>query len=491
METTDTVALLGDVEIFRLVEDETLEAVASALEERTLESGDLLFREGDPGGYVFLVARGRLEVLKETEDGLPVLLRVMDRGQVGGMTSTVVGRSRSATLRARGQVTVLTLPRDRFLDLLEQRPDLARSALAFLGDKVRRKTARLATLSARDQSGEGEPMAVFDTKPYDRHHLTEASGDELAPTFFEARLRPETAGLARGFRVVCAFVNDELGPDTLERLAEGGTELVALRCAGFNNVDTPVARRHRITVVRVPYYSPHAVAEHTVALILNLNRKIHRAYQRVREGNFSLNGLVGFDLHGRTAGVVGVGQIGRRVAELLKGFGMRVLAYDPAPDPDYARRAGIEYVELDTVFGESDVLTLNAPLTPQTHHMIDAAAIRRMKPGVMVINTGRGALVDTAALIDGLKTGEVGAAGLDVYEEESEYFFEDRSDAVITDDLLARLLTFPNVLITSHQAFLTRDALDAIAATTVENIRQYLAGRRGEEINEVRPPGSS
>jgi D-lactate dehydrogenase len=229
------------------------------------------------------------------------------------------------------------------------------------------------------------------------------------------------------------------------------------------------------------------VAEHTVALILTLNRKIHRAYQRVREGNFSLTGLVGFDLHGRTAGVVGFGQIGRLVGEILQGFGMQVLANDPFPDMDYARQAGISYSTLPDLLSKCDVVILTAPLTPETYHLIDKEAIGRMKPGAMLINTGRGALVDTTALIDGLKTGQIGAAGLDVYEEESEYFFEDRSDVVIADDVLARLLTFPNVLVTSHQAYLTREALDAIASTTVENVRRYFAGERGEAIHEVVP----
>jgi len=487
MDQRERQSLLGEVEVFEHVEEGTLQAVASASEEKTLPPGDFLFREGDPGGFLFVVARGNLEVLKDTEAGVAVLLRVMDRGEVGGMTSTVLGRNRSASIRARGEATVLTLSQEGFLALLERHPDLVRSAMGFLVDKVRRKTARLANMEALGRTGSGEPLAVFDAKPYDRKHLTESCASELAPFFYESRLSPQTAGLAQGFRVVCPFVNDELGAETLELLAAGGTELVALRCAGFNNVDVKAARNLGITVVRVPRYSPHAVAEHTVALILSLNRKIHRAYQRVREGNFSLSGLVGFDLHGRTAGILGLGQIGRETAKILRGFGMRVLASDPYPMPEFAEETGVIYSEPDGLLSESDVLILTAPLTPDTHHIIDAKAIEAMKPGAMLINTGRGALVDTAALIEGLKTGKVGAAGLDVYEEESEYFFEDRSEAVITDDVLARLLTFPNVLITSHQAYLTTDALDAIAGTTVENIRRYFAGERGEEINEVVP----
>jgi D-lactate dehydrogenase len=326
---------------------------------------------------------------------------------------------------------------------------------------------------------------VFDTKPYDRRWLDQQAGDDLTFKYFEARLGPDTARLAAGYRLVCAFVNDDLSAPVLEQLAAGGVELVAMRCAGFNNVDLEVAGRLGIAVVRVPAYSPHAVAEHAAALILTLNRKVHRAHQRVREGNFSLAGLEGFDLHGRIAGVVGLGKIGRCLADILRGFGMTVLGFDAYPDQDYAARSGVRFVELEDLLERADVVSLHAPLTPETYHLIDADRIRRMKRGALLINTSRGALVDTAALITGLKSGHLGGAGLDVYEEESEYFFEDRSDEVITDDLLARLLTFPNVLVTSHQAFLTSDALEAIAETTAKNVREYLAGKRGAELENV------
>lgn len=481
---------LGEVEIFDHVEDKTLrEDVVAALDERRLGSGEVLFREGDPGGFIFMIAEGALEVRKRGEGDREILMRLMGPGEVGGLTSTTLNQPRSATLQARRESKVLTLSRERFLELLDTRPDVVRSVVAFLSGKVRGKTARLATLLARDISGTGEPVAVFDAKPYDRRFLDAQAGEDLSPHYFEARLSPETAGLAAGFRVVCAFVNDELRAETLERLAQGGVELIALRSAGFNNVDLEAAQRLGVTVVRVPEYSPYAVAEHTVGLILTLNRKIHRAYQRVREGNFSLAGLVGFDLHGRTAGVVGLGKIGRALAEVLLGFGMEVLAFDARPDLDYAARTGVRYVELKELLARSDVVSLNAPLTPETHHMIDASAISRMKPGAILINTGRGALVDTAALVEGLKSGQIGAAGLDVYEEEAGYFFEDRSDRVITDDVLARLLTFPNVVVTSHQAFLTADALTNIAETTTSNIRGYLGGQRGRELaNVVLPP---
>jgi D-lactate dehydrogenase len=484
----DKRAPLPSFEIFAHVAQATLPRVADALEMRSIPEGEFLFREGDPGGFVFLVADGALEVRKQSERGREITLRVMGPGDVGGLTSTSLDRPRSATLRARRDTEVLTIDRGRFLSLLDAHPDLVRSVLAFLGGKVRDKTAQLATLMARDHEGAGAAVAVFDAKPYDRRFFEEQAGGDISLHYLETRLGPETAGRAAGFRVVCAFVNDDLRAATIERLAAGGVELVALRCAGFNNVALEAAGRHGVTVVRVPGYSPHAVAEHTVALILALNRKIHRAYQRVREGNFSLSGLVGFDLHGRTAGIVGLGKIGRALAGNLLGFGMKVVGHDPYADEAWAAEAGVALMDLDELLRRSDIVSLNAPLTPESHHMIDAGAIGRMKGGVMLINTGRGALLDTAALIGGLKSGHIGAAGLDVYEEESGYFFEDRSEQVITDDVLARLLTFPNVLITSHQAFLTDDALRNIAETTLGNIRAFLAGQRGEELDNVVVP---
>jgi D-lactate dehydrogenase len=463
MATSDRLTLLRKVQIFDHVNPETLREIADLAEPRTVADDEFLFREGDPSGFLFLIAEGALEVRKRSDEGADVVLRVMGPGEVGGLTSTTFDRARSASLRARRETRVFTIDREGLLPLLERRSDLVRSVITFLGDKVRGKTARLATLMAGDRATTGEGVAVFDAKPYDRQFFDDQAGDNLSLHYLEARLTPETASLAAGFRVICAFVNDDLGAATLERLAAGGVELIALRCAGFNNVDLEAAGRHRLTVVRVPGYSPHSVAEHTVALILALNRKTHRAYHRVREGNFSLSGLVGFDLHGRTAGVVGLGKIGRTLAGKLLGLGMKVVGYDPYADREWAAETGVTVLELDELFGRSDIVNLTAP---------------------------RGALVDTAALIEGLKSRRIGAAGLDVYEEESEYFFEDRSDQVITDDVLARLLTFPNVLITSHQAFLTEDALRNIARTTLDNIRAFLDGRRAEELeNAVLPQG--
>jgi D-lactate dehydrogenase len=320
-------------------------------------------------------------------------------------------------------------------------------------------------------------VAVFSTKSYDQHFLECANrehdhGHEL--TFFEPRLLHDTAPLAAGFEAVCAFVNDRLDADVLRTLHEHGTRLVALRSAGFNHVDLEAADALGLTVVRVPAYSPHAVAEHALALILALNRRIYRSYNRVREGNFSLEGLLGFDLHGKTIGIIGTGKIGTIFAQMLTGFGCTVLAHDPFPNPD--AEAVVTYVPLLTLFERSDVISLHTPLTPETHRLIDAEAIAQMKDGVMIVNTSRGQLVDTLAVIDGLKSGRIGHLALDVYEEEENLFFQDLSDRVIQDDVFSRLLTFPNVLVTGHQAFFTAEALTAIAETTMANVSAYETG---------------
>ncbi|TVU92189.1 2-hydroxyacid dehydrogenase [Vreelandella titanicae] len=318
-------------------------------------------------------------------------------------------------------------------------------------------------------------IAVFSAKTYDRTFLTRAnSGQRHHLSFFEARLTEDTATLANGFDAVCAFVNDCLDATVLEQLHNGGTRLVALRSAGFNHVDLAAAERLGITVVRVPAYSPYAVAEHAVALVLSLNRMTYRAYNRVREGNFALDGLLGFDLHGKTVGIIGTGHIGLIFADIMHGFGCRVVASDPFPSPD--AKSFVEYVPLATLFASADIISLHCPLTPETHHLIDANAIAQMKEGVMIINTGRGRVVDTQAVIAGLKSGKIGRLGLDVYEEEEQLFFEDLSQGVIDDDQFMRLTTFHNVLITGHQAFFTAEALTNIAETTLANIDAFESG---------------
>lgn len=317
--------------------------------------------------------------------------------------------------------------------------------------------------------------AVFSTKPFERESLTHAAGKAHRLTFLEPKLDASTASLAAGCHAVVAFVNDRLDAPCLAELAKHGVKHIALRSAGFNNVDLAAATKLGFTVARVPAYSPYAVAEHAIALLLTLNRKTHRAYNRVREQNFALDGLMGFDLHGKVAGVVGTGKIGRCVVAILKGFGCNVLAFDPTPHPECIAR-GVRYVELPTLLAESDVVTLHCPLTPATKHMIDRRALAAMKPGAYLINTGRGALIDTADLITALKSGRLGAVGLDVYEEEADLFFRDLSMTPIQDDIFARLMTFPNVLITGHQGFFTREALANIADTTAANLTGFETG---------------
>ncbi len=328
-------------------------------------------------------------------------------------------------------------------------------------------------------------IAFYDSKGYDRRvfealevaHTGTSRSTELEWRYYDFRLSVQTASTAQGAEAVCVFVNDKLDRPCIEKIRNLGIRLVTLRCAGFNNVDLQAAGDFKLSVVRVPAYSPHAVAEHAVGIYLALNRKIHRAYNRVRELNFSLNGLVGHDVAGKTVGIIGTGKIGRIAAQIFHGFDTRVIAYDPAPDPAWAAGHGIKYARLDDLLRESDIISLHVPLTRETRYLLDADAISKMKNRVFIINTSRGKLIHTTALIEALKTGRIGGVALDVYEEEEGVFFEDHSDEVIMDDVLARLLTFPNVIITSHQAFLTEEALTEIARVTRENLVNFATGR--------------
>ncbi len=325
-------------------------------------------------------------------------------------------------------------------------------------------------------------IAFFDTKPYDKESFEKVNshyGTEI--TFYETKLNEDTASLAKGFDAVCVFVNDAVNATVIDRLCQFGVKIIALRCAGFNNVDMKYAFG-KIHVLRVPAYSPYAVAEHAIALLLTSIRRIHKAYIRTRDFNFSLNNLTGFDLYGKTVGVVGTGKIGRAFINICRGFGMNVLAFDKFPADDLMEE-GVKYVSMDQMFRESDVISLHCPLTEETYHIIDEASIEKCKKGVVIINTSRGALVDTQALLEGIKSRKVGAACLDVYEEESELFFEDFSGHILEDDILARLISMPNVIVTSHQAFLTAEALGNIAETTLSNLKQFMES--GQCENEL------
>ena len=309
-------------------------------------------------------------------------------------------------------------------------------------------------------------FAFFDAKPYDKPSFDKyGSENGIRFKYFETKLNEDTASLAKGFDGVCAFVNDDLGAPVIDRLYENGVKIIAMRCAGYNNVDIKHALG-KIHVVHVPSYSPYAVAEHAMAILLTSVRRIHKAYIRTKDFNFSLNGLTGFDLHGKVVGVIGTGKIGRIFIDICRGFGMKVLAYDKYP----IKGSDIEYVELDELFGRSDIISLHCPLTDETHHLINKDSIKLMKPGVIIINTSRGALIDAEALLEGIKSRRIGGACLDVYEEESDIFFQDFSGHIVDDDTLARLISMPNVIVTSHQAYLTEEALNNIAATTVDNI---------------------
>ena len=316
-------------------------------------------------------------------------------------------------------------------------------------------------------------VAVFSTKPYDQKHLELANEThEHDLYFFESKLDRKNLPLAKDYPCVCVFVNDQVDAHVLLQLKDGGTQLIALRSAGFNHVDLKAAQQLGISVVRVPAYSPQAVAEHTIALLLALSRKIHKAYNRVREGNFALEGLLGFNLSGSVVGVVGTGKIGEATSQILNGFGCELLGYDLWPNPN-CEAMGMRYTSLDELFSKADIITLHCPLTPDTHHLINTESISKMKRGVTILNTSRGALVDAQAVLVGLKSGQIGHLGMDVYEEEADIFFEDLSDQIIQDDVLARLFTLPNVLITGHQGFFTEEALQNIASTTLENISEF------------------
>ena len=312
-------------------------------------------------------------------------------------------------------------------------------------------------------------VAVFSTKPYDQKNLDKFNQGNHQLTYIPARLTPLTALLSDGYDAVCCFVNDQLDNDCIEILASNGVKHIAMRCAGYNNVNLNTCLKHNINVVRVPEYSPYAVAEHAVALIMELNRHIHRAFSRVRENYYLLDGLLGFDMHGKTVGVIGTGKIGICFIKIMQGFGCNVIAYDPYEN-DEVKALGVKYKSLDELYAQSDIISLHCPLTSETHHIIDQQSITKMKEGVMIINTSRGGLVDTLAVINGLKQEKIGYLGLDVYEEESDLFFEDFSNTVLQDDVFARLLTFSNVVITGHQAFFTREALDAISTVTLNNL---------------------
>lgn len=476
--------LLKKIHGFSSLEDSTLRKIQGLLKFVEYAQGARLCTEGESGDKLFIIESGEVAVLKGTDDGDQIEINVLKDGDIAGEMGLFGKKIRTATLEARCESKIWTLDYADFETLIEKDGAVARGLLSYVSGKLDRETSILAKLMARDME-KGLRVAFFHTSPYRNELYQQKNKYQYAMHFFTPRLELDTVPLATGFPVVVVSANDDLSEPVVNGLSEVGVEMIALRCAGFNNVDLAACERLGISVARVPAYSPYAVAEHAVALMMALNRRIHRANSRVREGNFSLDGLVGFDMHGRTVGVIGTGKIGSVLLGILHGFGCNLLAYNRTPKQDLIDKFGVRFVDLDTIFAEADIISLNAPLTPETHYLINEQAIEKMKPGVMLINTARGGLVDTEALIEGLKSGKIGYAGLDVYEEEASYFYKDFSSSVITDDLLARLTTFNNVMITSHQGSLTDVAQSNMADTTLENIREFELGKRGSDLTNA------
>jgi len=478
---SDLQELLRNVRCFSELDEDLLSTVERIVRPVRFAKAERLCSEGEPSDRMFVVDSGEVAVYKRGETGETVELAVLRRGDIAGEMGLFGQTTRTATLEARTDCTLWALDYADFQGVVDGNAAVARGLLSYVCDELVRSTATVVRLSTQELDRRLH-VAFFHTTPFRNELYQEANRHGYAMHFFTPRLGLDTAPLAAGSRVVVVSANDTLDAPVVEVLASLGVEMIALRCTGFNNVDVPACERAGLSIARVQAYSPHAVAEHAVALMMALNRNIHRANNRVREGNFSLDGLLGFDMHGRTAGIVGTGKIGSCVASILHGFGCRLLAYDVYQSTELTERLGIRYVELEQLLAESDVVSLHAPLTPQTRHMIDAVAVRKMQRGVMLINTSRGALVDTPALVEGLKSGQIGHAGLDVYEEEEAYFFEDFSNRVVADDVLARLTTFNNVLITSHQGSFTDVAQRNIADTVLDNIREFEGGKRGTQL---------
>jgi D-lactate dehydrogenase len=479
--------LLKRSEIFSDLPNNVLTKIEGLFKEMNLERGACLFAEGDEDERIHLVKSGLLKASIHTEKNHEIFLRNLEPGQIVGATSPLTDGIRSATVVAVENSVLLYLEKsdlDQLLydDLDAEHRILIQHILSYFAQKVRRKNRQYARHADKGDDHTLQ-VAFYDRKSYMQEIFDERNQYNWRFRYLDTRLSAETASLAAGCPVVCIFVNDIADRDVIRIFSRIGIRLIALRCAGFNNVDIEACREFGIDVVRVPAYSPHAVAEHAVAMLLTLNRKTHRAYQRVREGNFSLEHLVGFDLYQKTIGVIGTGKIGMVFAQIMAGFGVNLIAYDKYPNDDFKRLGG-QYTDLDTLLATSDIISLHAPLTPETHHLISAERLSDLKPGIWLINTSRGALIDTKALISGIKSGQIGGAALDVYEEEADYFFEDKSSQVISDDILARLLTFNNVIITSHQAFLTREALQGIADTTIASIREFETGRAGNQLSQ-------
>ncbi len=476
--------ILKKVNLFSSLNNQSLKFIEKKMKIVTFEPDEYICKEGETGDRMYVLATGKIRVLKKGKGKSFIEIAVLQAGAIAGFISLFDKKPRSATLQAIGLVKVWEIDYNTFQDILHKYPVISQRLLSVLSNYLRKETKTVADLISYEED-ERLKIAMFDSKPYIEKIFDEQNNKRYSIKFFKNRLNSDTAALASGFKVICAFVNDKIDAEVVKELHRLEVEMIALRCAGYNNVDLEACKKYRISVARVPAYSPYAVAEHTIALIMALNRHIHRANNRIREGNFSLDGLVGFDMFGKTVGIVGTGKIGKCIINILLGFGCRILAYDKFPDSNIALNKAIQYTDLDTLFRNSDIISLHVPLTPETYYMINKESISKMKRGVMLINTSRGGLVDTQELIKGLLSGQIGSAGLDVYEEEGEYFFEDFSHTVISDEILARLTTFNNVMVTSHMAFLTNEALENITKTTLKNIDEYEKGKRGSQLSNA------
>jgi D-lactate dehydrogenase len=473
--------LLKKIQYFSDINDSSLELLIEKMKPLVYKKDTKICKEGDTGDWMFIIESGEISVIKKGKDNIPIEVSVLQNGDIAGEMSLFGQQKRSATLVAKKDTKAWILDYTNFNKLLDENINLSKPLLKNLSKHLKKQSSVVAKLLSQDIDKRFK-VAFFDSKPYMEKAFREQNHYNYKLQFFESRLSLDTVSLTAGFKVICIFVNDDCNKEVIDELKAMGIEMIALRCAGFNNVNLKACENNKISVARVPAYSPFAVAEHSIALMMALNRKIHRAHNRVRDSNFSLDGLVGFDMHEKTAGIIGAGKIGRCAINILKGYGCKLLIYSRTRNKQLEKETGAKFVGLDELTRKSDIISIYAPLTKDTYHMINEDSINKMKKGVMIINTSRGPLIDSKALLKGLKNGIIGYAGLDVYEEESAYFFEDYSDKIITDDLLARLTTFNNVIITSHQAFLTNEALRNIAMTTIENIHEFELGKRFKEI---------
>eukprot|EP00126_Sphaerothecum_destruens_P009523 Sdes_comp20524_c0_seq1m15132 len=477
MDAKSCVALLKKTSSFRGLQDADLQLLATKSTVVKLTNGQKIVEEGERGDSMFVLCSGKAEVFKKSlVDNKNVLIGELHSGDFSGFAAMFDEDAHQASAYACGETVLLKLTFENTAQLLKTCPNFSTGLIRFMTQRIKLERNELCRFRSGNASSKFT-ICLFDSKPYWIKYFDELKDKfDVNVKYVDTKLTPETAILADGCKAVCIFVNDVCNSTVLTILKGLGIRLVALRCAGFNNVDIGSAESLEVSVTRVPSYSPYAVAEFALTLFLSLNRKITRAYNRTRTGNFSLNGLVGTDVNGKTIGVIGTGKIGQIFANIMLGMGCKLLCHDVFVNPELANKPNVFYVPLDQLLAESDVISLYAPLMPTTKHMIDDLAIGKMKHGVLLINTSRGALVDTSALIRGLKSGKIGGAGLDVYEEESDYFFQDKSDENIIDDCLVRLLSFNNVIVTSHQAFFTEEALRNIATSSLASAHEFKSG---------------